>query len=251
MSTRHSLEGQVALVTGASRGIGRAVACELARRGAYVAVNYVRGEKAARACLQAIEAEGGAGELCPFDVADHAAPGERIKVLAKNRGRLDILVNNAGITLDGLLLRYPEEQWQRTLEVNLGGTFRCSRAAARFMARKRYGRIVNLSSVVASMGNAGQAAYAATKAGLEGLTRALARELASREVTVNAVAPGFVDTEMTAALPEEVRAAYLTMIPLGRLGTAQEVATAVAYLASPEASYVTGHVLAVNGGLYT
>jgi len=245
------LAEQVALVTGGSRGIGRAVARELAHRGAHVAINYRTGEEAARACLTEIESDGGTGELCPFDVGAADAVGPAIGALAKARGRLDILVNNAGITIDGLLLRYREEDWQRTLEVNLGGAFRCSRAAARFMTRKQYGRIVNLSSVVATMGTTGQAAYAATKAGLEGMTKALARELASRQVTVNAVAPGFIDTEMTAGLPEELRAMYLAMIPLGRLGTADEVATAVAFLCAPEASYVTGHVLAVNGGLHT
>ena len=245
------LSGQIALVTGASRGIGRAVAIELARRGAHVGINYRSGTDLAQACLAEIEADGGSAELCPFDVSDADAPAEAIGAFGKSHGRLDVLVNNAGITIDGLLLRYKEDDWQKTLDVNLGGAFRCSRAAARPMARKRYGRIVNLSSVVASMGNAGQAAYAATKAGLEGMTKALSRELASREVTVNAVAPGFIDTEMTAQLPEEARAAYLAMIPLGRLGRADEVARAVAFLCGPESSYVTGHVLAVNGGLYT
>ena len=252
MSTKErSLDGQVALVTGGSRGIGRAIAIELGRRGAHVGVNYRRGADAARTTLDAIEAAGGAGQLVPFDVGDAAAVPAAVSGLAKEHGRLDILVNNAGINIDGLLLRYRDEDWTRTMDVNLGGAFRCARAAARFMARKRYGRIVNVSSVVAQLGNAGQVAYASTKAGLEGLTRVLARELASRAITVNAVAPGFVDTEMTAALGEDARAAYLTMIPLARLGTTAEVASAVAFLASPEASYVTGHVLAVNGGLYT
>lgn len=251
MSNGKPLADQIALVTGGSRGIGRAVALELARRGAHVAINYRSGEDAARSCLEEIVKDGGTGELLPFDVGDVDAPAEHIPAYAKEKGRLDILVNNAGITIDGLLLRYKEADWQQTLDVNLGGAFRCTRAAARPMARKRYGRIVNLSSVVATMGNAGQAAYAATKAGLEGMTKALARELASRDVTVNAVAPGFIDTEMTAHLPDEARSAYLAMIPLGRLGRPEEVASAVGYLCSPESSYVTGHVLAVNGGLYT
>ena len=245
------LEGQVALVTGASRGIGRAVAGALAARGAHVAINYRNREDEARACLTEVEAQGATGELLGFDVADPDAVKTSITALARQHGRLDILINNAGMTADGLILRYPEDDWQRILDVNLGGAFRCTRTAARFMAKGRYGRVVNLSSVVASMGNSGQAAYAATKAGLEGMTRALARELAGRGVTVNAVAPGFIDTEMTAALPEEAKNVYLSMVPLGRLGSAAEVASVVAFLAGPEASYVTGHVLAVNGGLYT
>ena len=159
-------------------------------------------------------------------------------------------MNNAGIALDGLLLRYKTEDWNRIVAVNLGGVFHCSKAAARVMVRARGGRIVNVSSVVGAMGNAGQSAYAATKAGIEGLTRALARELASRSITVNAVAPGVIDTEMTAALPEAARNTYLSQVPLGRLGRAEEVASAVAFLAGPDAGYVTGHVLAVNGGLY-
>ena len=244
------LAGQTALVTGASRGIGRAIALELARRGAWVAVNYRANEDAARDCVAAIAAEGGESDLLPFDVADADATTRAIAELVERRSRLDILVNNAGIALDGLVLRYKSDDWRKILDVNLSGVFHCCKAAARAMVRARYGRIVNLSSVVSSLGNAGQAPYAATKAGIEGLTRALARELASRAITVNAVAPGFIDTEMTAALPEAVRTGYLGQVPLGRLGTAAEVACAVAFLAGPDAGYITGHVLAVNGGLY-
>jgi 3-oxoacyl-[acyl-carrier protein] reductase len=245
------LAGQVALVTGASRGIGRAIACELARRGAWVAVNYARNEEAAAATLAAIRSDGGDGETIRFDVADAAAASAGVTAVAAGRGRLDILVNNAGVAIDGLLLRYRTEDWERILGVNLSGVFHCSKAAVRPMIRARYGRIVNLTSVVSAIGNAGQSAYAATKAGVEGFTRALAREVASRGVTVNAVAPGFIDTEMTAALPEAARALYLAQIPVGRLGAPAEVAAAVGFLADPASAYVTGQILAVNGGLYT
>ena len=244
------LAGQIALVTGASRGIGRAIALELARRGAFVGVNYRAGAEEAAAALEAIREAGGDGRLVPFDVADAEASGAAIAAFAADLEALNILVNNAGIALDGLLLRYKTEDWNRIVAVNLGGVFHCSKAAARVMVRARGGRIVNVSSVVGAMGNAGQSAYAATKAGIEGLTRALARELASRSITVNAVAPGVIDTEMTAALPEAARNTYLSQVPLGRLGRAEEVASAVAFLAGPDAGYVTGHVLAVNGGLY-
>jgi len=250
-SSSRPLDGQVALVTGASRGIGRAIARELARRGAWVAVNFVRNRAAADECLAAIRSEGGDGGLLGFDIADLGAATAAMAELVAERGRLDILINNAGVAIDGLLLRYKEDDWERIVRVNLGGVFHCCKAAVKPMIRARYGRIVNLTSVVSSIGNAGQSAYAATKAGVEGFTRALAREVASRGVTVNAVAPGFIDTEMTAALPEAARALYLAQVPVGRLGAPEEVAGAVAFLADPSSAYITGHVLAVNGGLYT
>ena len=245
-----ALAGQVALVTGASRGIGRAIALELARAGAFVTVNYRSQAQAAASCVAEIAGAGGQAEAQQFDVSDGAAVGEAIARLVDARGRLDILVNNAGITLDGLLLRYKPDDWQRLIDVNLSGVFHCSKAAARTMVRARGGRIINVTSVVSSLGNAGQSAYAATKSGVEGFTRALARELASRGITVNAVAPGFIDTEMTAALPSAARDAYLGAIPLGRLGQADEVAALVGFLAGPRAGYITGQVIGVNGGIY-
>ena len=247
--TPPALAGQVALVTGASRGIGRAIAEELARLGAHVAVNYQGNEEAAAATVAALTDAGGSAAALRFDVADAAATSAAINGLVAQHGRLDVLVNNAGIALDGLLLRYKPEDWQRIMAVNLDGVFHCSKAAARTMVRARFGRIINVTSVVSALGNAGQSAYAATKAGVEGFTRALARELASRNITVNAVAPGFIDTDMTAALAAATREAYVGTIPLGRLGTAAEVAAAVAFLAGPSAGYITGHVLAINGGL--
>jgi 3-oxoacyl-[acyl-carrier protein] reductase len=244
------LQGQVALVTGASRGIGRAVALTLARAGAHVAVNYVQNREAAAESLCAIEAAGGKGELLPFDVADPAAVQAGVADLVDRLGRCDVLVNNAGITIDTLLLRMKDEEWDRVMAVNLHGTFSCTKAVVRTMLRARYGRIVNMTSVIGAMGNAGQGAYAAAKAGIIGFTKSMARELASRHITVNAVAPGFVETEMVAGLPEVVRTEYLKLIPVGRLGTAEEVADVVAFLAAPAAGYITGQVIGVNGGLY-
>ena len=246
-STAASLAGQVALVTGASRGIGRADRRRLAGAGARVVVNY-RSNEAAAAGLRRRDRGGRAAraELVPFDVADARgrARGDQ-RARASVATRLDILVNNAGIAIDGLVLRFKDEDWQRILAANLSGVFHCSKAAARAMMRARYGRIVNLTSVVGAMGNAGQAAYAAAKAGVVGFTRALAREVASRGITVNAVAPGFVETEMTAALPEATRDG----LPRARSRSAgsapsEEVAAAVAFLAAPAAGYVTGQVLA-------
>ncbi|MFQ5665892.1 MAG: 3-oxoacyl-[acyl-carrier-protein] reductase [Candidatus Binatia bacterium] len=245
-----ALHDQTALVTGASRGIGRTVACRLARAGAHVVVNYVRNTAAAEETLRLIVDAGGHGELAQFDVADPSSAASAISRVVDRLGRCDILVNNAGMTVDGLLLRLRAPDWDQVMAVNLRGTFNCTKAVSRTMVRARYGRVVNMTSIIGSMGNAGQAAYAAAKAGVVGFTKSMARELASRQITVNAVAPGFIDTEMTANLPDSVRTEYVKLIPAGRLGTSEEVADAVAFLARPESGYITGQVLGVNGGLY-
>ncbi len=243
--------GKVALVTGGSRGIGRAIAATLAAGKATVVVNYA-GNDAAAAEAQALCERAGAARvvLRKFDIADPAACQEAVERIVGELGGLHVLVNNAGIAIDQLVMRLKDEDWRRQLDVNLTGAFHLIRAAARPMMKQRGGAIVNLTSVVGEMGNAGQAAYAATKAGLIGLTKAVARELASRNVRVNAVAPGFIETDMTAGLPEAARGKMLESIALGRLGTAQEVADCVAWLASDRASYVTGEVVRVNGGMY-
>jgi len=244
------LHGQVALVTGASRGIGRAIAERLARAGALVAVNYVQRQDAAEETLAGIHALGGQAELCRFDVANGAEVSAALQNVVDRHGKLDILVNNAGLALDNLLLRLKEEEWERVMQVNLKGVFLCTKAAARFMVRQRSGRIVNSTTVVAQTGNAGQAAYSTAKAGIIGFTKTMAKELASRSITVNAVAPGFIETDMTGSLPEQVKTGYLSLIPAGRWGTAAEVAEVVTFLASPLAGYITGQVININGGMY-
>lgn len=244
------LHDKVALVTGGSRGIGRAICVSLAGQGAYVAVNYASNEAAAAETLGIIRDAGGDGELIRFDVADAEACDKAVAELAKRKGRLDILVNNAGIAMDQLLIRIKQEEFDRTLNANLGGTLWCAKAAMRVMMRAKRGRIINLSSVVAESGNPGQAVYSASKAAIIGLTKTLAREYASRGVTVNAVAPGFIATDMTSSLPDEAKQSIVAQTPLGRVGEAAEVAAAVVFLASDEASYVTGQVIRVNGGMY-
>jgi 3-oxoacyl-[acyl-carrier protein] reductase len=228
------LGGKVALVTGGSRGIGRAICLALGRAGAHVVVNYA----------------GGKAEALQFDVASPDAVDAAITGVHKRLGALDVLVSNAGIALDQLLLRVKPEEVERTFAVNFGGALWCAKSAMRLMIRQKRGRIVFISSVVGESGNPGQAVYASSKAALLGLTRTLAREYASRGVTVNAVTPGFIETEMTAGLPEEAKKAILAQTPLGRIGRPEEVAAAVLFLASDEAGYVTGQTLRVNGGMY-
>ncbi len=239
--------GQIALVTGASRGIGRAIAMALAAQGMKV-IGTATTDTGAEAIGQALAAQGGSG--LKLDVTDGAALEAAIEGIVKQHGGLHVLVNNAGITRDTLSMRMKDEDWDAVLDTNLKAVFRASRAAIRPMMKQRYGRIVNITSVVGASGNAGQANYAAAKAGVAGMTRSLARELGSRGITVNCVAPGFIDTDMTHSLPEAQKAALLAQIPLGRLGQAEEIAHAVAFLASPGAGYVTGTELHVNGGMY-
>jgi 3-oxoacyl-[acyl-carrier protein] reductase len=248
-----ALNDRVALVTGGSRGIGRIIAITLAARGAAVAVNFAgpAHEAEAREVCEAIEAIGGKAIAVGFDVSDPEACDQGVKDVVERLGSLHILVNNAGISIDSLIMRARAEDLRKTLAVNLEGAFHCCKAAAKHLLRaKAAGRIVNLSSVVGEQGNGGQAMYAASKAGLIGLTKTLAREFSSRGVTVNAVAPGFIQTQMTeAAIAGDAREALLKQIPLNRIGDPSEVAEAVAYLSSPAAGYITGHVLRVNGGL--
>ncbi|HTP00582.1 MAG TPA: 3-oxoacyl-[acyl-carrier-protein] reductase [Anaerolineales bacterium] len=241
-----TLENRVAIVTGGGRGIGRAIALEFARRGASVLVNDKSGESVV--CAEINDA-GGKASCLKADISDFAEAQSLIKFAIDTFGDLHILVNNAGITRDGLILTMSEDDWDKVMAVNLKGTFNCSKAAVKHMIRKRYGRIINISSVAGQMGNAGQTNYASSKAGVIGFTKSLAREVASRSVTVNAIAPGFVDTEILKAMSPEILEAAVKLVPLGRKGKPEEIGYAAAFLASEEAAYITGQVLGVDGGM--
>ena len=245
------LSGKVALVTGSARGIGRAIAELFCAEGATVVVNDVGSDAGARETLSVLEAAGGKGSVEMFDVSDATQVDAGVKNILAVHGRIDVLVNNAGITRDNLLLRMSEEEFDAVIRVNLKGTYLLTKTVTRHMMKQRSGKVVNISSVVGMMGNAGQSNYAAAKAGIIGFTKATARELASRNITVNAIAPGFIQTAMTAALPEAVQKAFLAQIPLGRFAEPREVAELALFLASDASSYITGQVVGINGGMYT
>ena len=242
-------ETRIAVVTGGSRGIGKAICKELAQQGAVVYINFVSNEDAAKEVQTEIAASGGRAELLSFDVSDGKAVSEAMKKVISDEGAVHILVNNAGITRDGLLARMKEDDWQKVIDTNLTGLFNCTKAVLMNMMKQRWGRIINIGSVVGAMGNPGQANYAAAKAGIEGFTKSLAKEVASRGITANVVSPGFIETDMTQVLPEKVKEQLLSQIPVGRFGKPEDVASAVAFLASEASAYITGHVLHVNGGL--
>jgi len=245
-----SLKGKNALVTGGSRGIGRAISIRLASMGAHVFINYVSNPEAAQETQKKITDAGGSADLFAFNVADAGQAQNAIKSLIKETGSLEILVNNAGITRDGLMARMKEDDWDAVLDTNLKGSFICAKAAARSMMKKRWGRIVNISSVVGFAGNAGQVNYSSAKAGMQGLTKSMAREFASRNITVNSVAPGYIITDMTRDLPDEIQEKIKAEIPLASLGRPEDVAGAVAFLVGDDSVYITGQTIHVNGGMY-
>ena len=243
------LDGRIAIVTGGSRGIGRSIALELANRGAAVVVNYVKNSQAADEVVDEIRKGGGKAQAFQSDVANFQQAHDLVKFTVDSFGGLDILVNNAGITRDTLIMLMSEQDWDDVINTNLKGTFNCSKAAVRHMMRKRFGRIINITSVAGQMGNPGQTNYTASKAGQIGFTKALAREIASRNITVNAIAAGFIETDIWEGVPDEARELVMSLIPLGRKGEAEEIAYAVAFLASEQASYITGQIIGVDGGM--
>jgi len=244
-----ALDGRVVLVSGASRGIGKAIAMELAQRGAAIAVNYIKSAQAAEQVVDQIASHNGKAIAIQSDVSEFQQAQDLVKTTIESLGGLDILVNNAGITRDKLIMMMSEQDWDDVQNINLKSTFNCSKAAIRHMMRKRYGRIINITSVAGQMGNPGQTNYSASKAGQIGFTKALAREVASRYITVNAVAAGYIETDIWSTVPEEARQTALSLIPLGRKGLPEEIAYAVAFLASDQAAYITGQVLGVDGGM--
>ena len=243
------LDGKVAIVTGASRGIGRSVAISLAKAGAKVVINYAGNTAAAEEVKAIIEAAGGQGLLVQADVANEDAVAAMVKQTVNAFGRIDILVNNAGITRDNLLMRMKEGDWDDVMNTNLKGIFMCTKAISRVMMKQKYGKIINMTSVVGLTGNAGQSNYAAAKAGVIGFTKSMAKELASRGITVNAIAPGFINTDMTSVLSNQIKDELIAKIPLGRLGSTEDVAAAVLFLVSDSANYVTGQTLNIDGGM--
>ncbi|MSS62926.1 3-oxoacyl-[acyl-carrier-protein] reductase [Velocimicrobium porci] len=243
------LQGKVALVTGASRGIGRAIALSFAREGAKVIINYNGNQEKALGVKKEIEQHGGNAEIYACNVSDETSVKEMFDFIQKEYGTIDILVNNAGITKDGLILKMSEEEFQSVMDINLKGTFFCAKYASKQMMKQRSGRIINMSSVVGVVGNAGQVNYSASKAGIIGFTKSLAKELGSRQVTVNAIAPGYIDTDMTKQLPEAIKERILETIPMKRIGKPEDIAEACVFLASKKADYITGQVLGINGGM--
>ena len=243
--------GKVALITGSSRGIGKSIAKDLASKGAFVIINYASNEQAAQSVKDEIESKGGKCEIRGFDVSSYSQVNDEIDSIVKDHGELNFLVNNAGITRDTLLMRMKEEDWDAVINVNLKGVFNCTKAASKYMVKQKSGRIVNISSVVGEMGNPGQSNYSATKAGIIGYTKSVSRELASRNITVNSIAPGFIETDITSGLSDKVKEYYLGQIPLSRFGSPEDVSGVVSFLLSDAASYITGEVIRVNGGMYT
>ena len=250
MKMKMELKNRVALVTGASRGIGKQVAKDLASMGATVIVNYPNSNDSAEQTVEEIEKNGGTAIMSEFDVSDFNAVQKEVSSIINKLGEIHILINNAGITRDKLFMRMKEEDWDRVFEVNLKGVYNCTRAVIRNMLKQRFGRIVNIASVVGEMGNAGQINYSSTKAGVIGFTKSAAKEFASRAVTVNAISPGFIQTDITQDIPEEFKKKYMESIPLGRFGETTDISNVVCFLVSDNASYITGEVIRVNGGLY-